>query len=94
MEEPGKTADEPVQLLPKRPFLLTLINLFSFVFFGFISILFLLALFYSGWITEVMNKYSPEKMESRSGMIAFALGGFVLHALSFTGTVMIWSTLR
>ncbi len=94
MEEPAQKIEEPRQPMTKRPFLLTLICLFSFVLFGFISILFFLALFYSGWITEVVNKYTPENMESRTKMLAFILGGFLLHATSLTGTVLLWQMKR
>jgi len=90
MEEPLQKADESGQVRPERPFVLTIISLCSFVFFGFISVLFLLALFNSGRITEVVNKYMPENMESRFRVFLFVLCGFILHASSFAGSVMIW----
>ena len=94
MEEPAQKVEETGLSLPERPFLLTVLSLFSFVFFGFISILFLFALLNSGWIPEVVNKYTPENGESRTKMILFALCGFILHASSFTGSVMIWMMKR
>ncbi len=90
MEESLKNVEETGVVKPKRPFLLTLISLFSFTFFGFISFLFLLALFNSGWITEVLNKYLPENVKSRTGIFTLILAGFVLHALSIAGSAMIW----
>jgi len=68
--------------------------MFTFVFFGLISILFLLAIFNSGWITDVVNKYTPGNLESRAKMIMFVLSGFILHASSFTGSVMMWMMKR
>ena len=94
MEEPVQKVKETGQMKLKRPFLLTVISLFSFVFFGFISILLLLAVLNSGWITEVVNKYTPENMESPTKMFAFVLVGFLLHATSFTGTVLLWMMKR
>jgi hypothetical protein len=73
-----------------RPVFLTLISLFSFVFFGLISLFFLLALFYSGWISEVRNKYLPEGTESKQLIILLTAAGFLLHLIAFTGSIMIW----
>jgi uncharacterized Tic20 family protein len=92
MEEPVEIAKtkEAKPERTRRPILLTLISLFSFVFFGFIAILFLLALFNAGWITDVLNKYLPENGESHLRVFMYILAGFLLHASSFAGTVMIW----
>lgn len=90
MEEELQHIEEPAKPQATRPFLLTVISLFSFVFFGFIAGLFLLAVFYSGWITEVVNKYTPEDMESRAQITAFVLFGFLFHASSLAGVVMMW----
>ena len=90
MEDSLKNVEETGAVKPKRPFLLTLIGLFSFTYFGFISFLFLLVLFNSGWITEVLNKYLPESVKSRTGIFMLILAGFVLHALAITGSAMIW----
>jgi hypothetical protein len=94
MEDSEKKLEKTGVELPERPFLLTVISLFSIVFFGLISILFLLAFLNSGWINDLMNKYTPENRDSQIKMIAFLLAGFTLHALSFTGSIMLWMMKR
>jgi hypothetical protein len=94
MEEIPQKAEVTGQELPKRHFLLTICCLFSSVFFGFVSILFLLAVFYSGWIAEVVNKYTPENNESPGKLTAFIIAGFLLHAACFTGIIMMWMMKR
>lgn len=80
------------KILPevRRPFLLTIFCLFAFVFYGLIALLFLTGIFYSGWITELFNKYTPENSTSGRIMLLFMTSGFLLHGSSFTGTVMMW----
>jgi hypothetical protein len=78
----------------KRPFLLTVFCLFSFVFFGLITILFLLASFYSGSITDMVLRYAPENSLSKATILFYILGGFLLHAISFSGIVLIWRMKR
>lgn len=94
MDEHPEKKEESTAPLTRRPFLLTIVCLFSFSFFGFISALFLLSCFYSGRITEVLNKYRPEDTRSKGMMALFLLGGFLLHVSSLTGSVMIWKMKR
>jgi hypothetical protein len=89
-----KNQDQPVIIKPARPFLLSLVALFSFVFHGFISLLFLFATFYSGWIFDIVIKYMPQSPISRATLTLYILAGFFLHACSFTGTFMIWKMKR
>ena len=73
-----------------RPMALTVICLFSFIFFGMISIIFLLALFYSGTVTEVLLRYAPGNGITKTGLFFYAFFGFLLHGGSFTGCVFMW----
>jgi hypothetical protein len=73
-----------------RPVFLTMISLFAFVFYGLISLSFLLALFFSGWISEVRDKYLPEGTESKQMIILITTAGFVLHMISLIGSINIW----
>jgi hypothetical protein len=93
-EEKETPVEKGITPLPERPFLLTVICLFSFVFFGFLSLLFLLSIFYSGRITEILQKYSPEDNKSRLALTAFVVAGFLLHALSIYGTLLLWKMRR
>jgi len=73
-----------------RPFALTLLCLFSFVFYGFIGILFLISLFYSGWLTKTINLYIPENEYTTIQVAMIALAGFLLHGAALAGIGMIW----
>jgi polyferredoxin len=78
----------------KRPFLLALLCLFSFVFFGLISLLFLIALFWAGTIADMVLRYAPEHSVQRFTVISYILGGLILHMLSLTGIILIWNMRR
>ena len=89
-EQPPDNGNEQEYPKRSRPVLLTIICLFSFVFFGIISFLLLLSVFYSGWITEVVNKYTPDNIHSKAYIILMVLGGFLFHAGALTGVIKIW----
>jgi hypothetical protein len=74
-----------------RPVFLSVICIFAFVFYGLISLLFLFALFSSGWISEVRNKYLPEGTETKQMIILITAGGFLLHIISLFGSIYIWN---
>ncbi|MCX6245675.1 MAG: hypothetical protein NTU98_13355 [Bacteroidetes bacterium] len=90
MEEQTPVQAHIPESFPPRPFLLTLLCLFSYIFFGLISLIFLAALFYSGSITWMVLRYTPENPMTRTGIFFYIFGGFLFHALSFTGTLLIW----
>jgi len=73
-----------------RPVFLTMLCVFAYIFYGLISLLFLAALFSSGWISEVRNKYLPEGTESKQMIILIIAAGFLLHLISFIGSIKIW----
>jgi hypothetical protein len=73
-----------------RPVFLSVISVFAFVFYGLISLLFLLALFSSGWISEVRNHYLPEGTETKQMIILITAAGFLLHLTSLIGSINIW----
>jgi hypothetical protein len=90
MEEVKTTTPEPRTESAKRPFLLTLLCLFSFVFFGLITLLFLIALLYTGTITDMVLRYAPDHSPARTTAVFYILGGFLLHAISLTGIILLW----
>ena len=73
-----------------RPVFLTMISLFAFTFYGLISLFFLLAVFFSGWISEVRDKYLPEGAESKQTIILITATGFLLHLIALIGSINIW----
>lgn len=74
-----------------RSVFLELLCIFSFVFFGIIAILFLLSVFYSGWITDVVNQYTLQNSYSKTQVLIITLGGVILHAAAFAGVIQIWN---
>jgi hypothetical protein len=83
---------EPITEVKRvRPFLLSLICIFSFVFFGMIGCLFLISVFYSGWITDVVNQYILSGIYSKTQILMITIGGLFLHAIAFAGVIQIWN---
>jgi hypothetical protein len=74
----------------KRPLVLELLCVCSSVVFGLIALLFLLSVFYSGWISEVVSQYTPHGSYSSPQILMITLGGFILHAAAFGGIIQIW----
>jgi hypothetical protein len=93
MDEIKKGSNEQSGVI-SRPFLLTLLCLFSFIFFGLISLLFLFALIFSGSITDMILRYAPENSASRFTVLVYITGGLLLHGLSLTGILFIWKMRR
>jgi len=94
MEEINTTTGNTREEVAKRPFMLTVLCLFSFVFFGLISVLFLVALLYTGSITDMVLRYAPENSPARITVLFYILGGFLLHGLSLTGNILMWKMSR
>jgi hypothetical protein len=78
----------------KRPLVLSLLCLFSFVFFGLIAVLFLLSDIYSGRIAEVLNHYITGTALTTAGVAGITTGGFILHAACVAGCILMWRMKR
>ena len=89
-EQPSQIKELREMPEKSRPVLLTVICLFAFVFYGIISLFLLISVFYSGWITDVVNKYAPQNIHSKAYILMLVLGGFVFHASSLMGVIKIW----
>ena len=86
---------QPVKEVKKpRPFFLELFCIFSFIFFGMIGFLFLISVFYSGWIADVVNQYVLHGIFSKIQILMITIGGFLLHAIAFAGVIQIWNLKR
>ena len=81
--------EKPLPLLP-RPILLSIICIFSFVYFFLLSILFLTTLFFSGWIADVTLLYLPAEELTKIQVFLLLLTAAILHGTAFTGTLFIW----
>jgi hypothetical protein len=81
---------EPLKIRP-RPVILTVLCLFSFVYFALLSLLFLLGLINTGWIVKVTNQYLSTGDSSKSQTFFIFFAGLLLHGLAFTGILLIWN---
>ncbi|MBL7137952.1 MAG: hypothetical protein ISS17_04175 [Bacteroidales bacterium] len=77
-----------------RPILLSMLCLFAWVYYSILAALFLLALFYAGWITEIIHQYIPDQSWSNVQVSLLFLGMFVLHAMAFSGVILLWKGRR
>ena len=94
MDEINLTNGNTHKETARRPLVLTLLCLFSFVFFGLVLVLFLLALFWSGTVADMVFRYAPEYSLTRFGVYLYIFCGLILHAVSFTGIIFIWKMKR
>ena len=78
----------------KRPLLLSVLCIFAWIYYGIMASLFLLALFYSGWITEIINQYITDDSWSTTQTVLLFLSMFALHAIAFSGVVLLWNGRR
>ena len=78
----------------KRPLLLSVLLLFSFVYFFVLFLLFVIGSFYSGWITDAIHDYISSHPYSRSQVMIIFIAGALLHATAFAGAIMIWNLRR
>lgn len=91
MIQTAQKKEDLTEVKRPRPLFMELLCIFSFVFFGMITLLFLLSVFYSGWITDVVNQYTLQNSYSKTQILLITLGGFILHATAFAGAIFIWN---
>ena len=77
-----------------RPLWLSALCIFSWILYGCLAALFILALFYTGWITELIVQYVPDKSWVSGEVVLLFLGGFMLHVIAFTGVIFMWKLRR
>jgi hypothetical protein len=73
-----------------RPVFLTMLCLFSFIYFALLSLLFLVSLFYSGRIAHVRSIYVHDDKYTGTQLLFLFFTAFLLHFVAFTGTFLIW----
>jgi hypothetical protein len=90
IEETGQAEVAPTAVIKPRPLLLSLLCVCCFVYFFVLTILFILGIFNTGWITHVMNQYlsTDGQTNLQTGLILGS--GFVLHGVAFAGIWLIW----
>lgn len=82
-----KNNDSQPQVKHQRPFLLSVLLLALFVYSGLMSLLFLLALIYTHWLTDVVNDYLGNTEVQQQGVLLLSVAGFILHLVSLTGII-------
>ncbi|MEI6681454.1 MAG: hypothetical protein WCO44_02440 [Bacteroidota bacterium] len=73
-----------------RPVILSLLVLFSMIYFALLAILFLLCLFYSGDILRVRALYNPGSGFAGSHLYIFFFMSSLLHLVAFAGATLVW----
>ena len=90
--KPGETGAPAV--VKTRPVVLSALCMFSFVYFGVLTLLFLSGLFKTTAITRIMDQYlSTGAHPMPPAAWIFSLG-FALHGLALAGVIMIWNLRR
>ncbi|MEI7490404.1 MAG: hypothetical protein WCK92_03335 [Bacteroidota bacterium] len=78
----------------KRPFFLEVLCIFGWVYFFVFSVLFLAGFFFSGWVSNAINLYTPVNRFSGIEM-RLILGAYsLLFILAFTAIILIWKLRR
>lgn len=77
-----------------RPFFFSVICFSIFIYSGFLSLLFLLALINNNWVTQILIEYFPEKSISSTSVFLLSSAFLVLNILSFSGTYLLWKMRR
>ncbi len=90
--KPVKVGEKQVER--SRPVLLSVLCLFSFIYFGLVAIIFLTSALWSGRIASVVNSYVPEDIFTHSQLLLVFLGGFLINSVTFAGVVLIWRLRR
>jgi|WetSurMetagenome_2_1015567.scaffolds.fasta_scaffold242358_2 hypothetical protein len=86
---PANQNDEVKALKPSRPLVLTALCLFSFVYSGILALLMITALFYSGTLTRIVEKYASREAFLVSPVLIFLFLALLFSGV-FTGTLLIW----
>jgi hypothetical protein len=63
----------------KRPFLLTLICVFAIAYFGLITLLAFISMFFSGTFRDLINYYVVGEQVTVTGVFSILLLLFILH---------------
>jgi hypothetical protein len=90
MEKQASDQEPVINEERSRPFMLTLLSLFTLVFYGLFSLFFLLSVFYSRWLTDTINLYIPENTYAYATVLLLAITGFSLHAIAIAGIILMW----
>ena len=86
--------EKPTEKIRKRPFLLSVICIALFVYTGVLSLIFLLALVFNGWMHETVNGFFPEQEIDPMQILLIGSAGFFLNGLAFFAVLSMWRLKR
>ena len=74
----------------KRPFFLAMICVAILAYTSVLSLAFLVALIYNGWIARTLNDYFEGSHVAPGSFFWLALSGLILNLLSFFAATRLW----
>lgn len=91
MKSPNnKTSQDVKEHLPNRPLLVSIACIFSFVYFGFLLLTFIVSLFFPGFVLQVIQQYYPDSDISGGIIYLSTILGILLFGTAFYGVLNIW----
>ncbi|HNW72501.1 MAG TPA: hypothetical protein PKN44_02635 [Bacteroidales bacterium] len=90
MEEGIKPVKSRELKRDERPLLLSLLCIFSWIFFGVLTLFFLAGIFEAGWIMKVTNQYLSATAFTTAEIRIFMVSGLALHLIAGFGITGIW----
>lgn len=78
----------------KRPFILSILCVATFVYSAFFILIFFFGLIYNSRLTAILNDFLQEKNFSRMSIFLLSFSGVLLFSLSFLGTYFMWKLKR
>ena len=87
-------AEKETDIKRGRPFILSIFCIALFVYSGTLSLLFLLATVFNGWISQTVADFFPEKTIDSKNILIINLAGLLLNGISFYAVYSLWRLKR
>lgn len=78
----------------QRPFFLSILCMTIFSYSILFLLLFLTAVFFNNWITNVLNDFLSVGEVQRDSILMLSIVGVILYSMSFYGAYLIWKLKR
>ena len=88
--------DENQEIASKvqKPFFLSILCVAIFSYSTLFILLFLTAVLFNTWITNVLNDFLTVGEVQRNSILMLSIAGIILYSLSFYGAFLIWKLKR
>ena len=80
--------------MSSRPFVLSVFCVALFVYTASLTLLFLMATVFNGWVSNAVDDFFQDKEISRLNILILSALGFLLNGLSFYAVYVIWKLKR